>query len=130
MASSDDDVYTELARRLLREVIEMQVDSIDTVPKKQHDREIKKLQQAVEAFKTSAQDLAQQVDKALNENDKLERTIEELRGQLNEAIVNGQLGRELNRAGYTLDQHMSKEAYAKWREIVELMKAPGSRRGD
>jgi len=134
----ETDPYLEVARRFFNEFLELKVslDREGAIPAKtqekersRYERELRKWMDANKVLKETAQSLVADNERLEEEVAKLEVERDNLRMRLNEQLMrSNDVARKLH--DYPLTEHMTEEAYQQWQEIVRLMAAPGSRKGE
>lgn len=133
------DPYTRVARQFFSQFLElltqMQDGQLVTPDRQAHaekeaEKEVRRWRKANEELKRAAQDLAGQVTTLEVEVDRLTTENENLRGQLNEAILRTESMRARHKlpkdepGHYPLTDLMSERAYQMWREVERTMQAP------
>lgn len=130
------DMYTEVAIRFFNEFLEQKMDIQSgrlVSPKERRkemdrkDKEIAELKKAVSIMRETAQHLAQRNEALEGEMENMEAKMMDLRRQLNEALIRGQLPDRIAKLNKEtpLDQHMSERAFKEWQRILTEIPRPG-----
>lgn len=117
----DDELYTELAKRVFAEFLEMRDQRQDVVERKEHDKIVKQFTKAVTTYKETIADFALQIEENERAIARLEDEKQKLREQLNEAIINGQLGERIKKVSHDhpFTEHMSERSYQEWKKLMQ-----------
>lgn len=127
--ADDIDHYTEIARRLLNEFIELIITfdrsgalNVKDVEKERtkHERELRKWKEANETLKDSLKAMATDNERLEHEVLVMESERDDARRRLNEYLM-GRRETAKKVESFPLDQHMTEEAYKKWQEIRQMM---------
>jgi chromosome segregation ATPase len=116
-----DDIYTNVARAFLAELLEEKAARRDIVERKEHDRIVKQLTTAVNKFKETVADFALQIDENEKALTRLEEENLKLRTELNEAIMNGRLAERIKRTSreHPFTEHMSDASLREWQKLMQ-----------
>lgn len=127
--SDEVDHYTEIARRLMNELIESVVAYSQTggisvkdleKERKRHEKELTKWQDAAQQLKTNLKLMAEDNDRLEHEIAMVEKERDDLRRQVNEMLMGRQAAaRKLGE--YPIGELMSPEARTKWDELRRMM---------
>lgn len=136
--SDEHDAYLEVARRFFNEFLELKVslDRDGAVPHKtqekeraKYEKELRKWMEANKVLKDAAAQLMKENERLEEEFARMEVERDNLRRQVNEHLMRqSDVARKLH--DYPLTEHMTDLAYKEWQDIVRLMGAPGSQKGD
>lgn len=132
----DVDFYTEVAKRFFNEFLELKLQieagklEDPRVRRREFDKKDKELEQYKNAnrlLKETAQSLAQANEHLEGEMVSMEEKMADLRRQLNEALIRGELPARLAKLNREtpLDQHMSERAFREWQKILTEIPRPG-----
>lgn len=135
----ESEAYTQVARALFNEFLEMVGSMKDAGDPRQHAaqvktylKEINKWKEANDELKQSAQRLVKQVDDLELELSRLVDENTSLRARLNEALIHTGLTERVRRASreYPFKEHLSDAARKEWHEIEKMMREiPSPREG-
>lgn len=127
--ADDIDHYTEIARRLLNEFIELIITfdrsgalNVKDVEKERtkHERELRKWKEANETLKDSLKAMAADNERLEHEVLVMESERDDARRRLNEYLM-GRREASKKVHDFPLDQLMTEEAHKKWQEIRLMM---------
>lgn len=136
------DPYTEIARRFFNEFLELKLSLEERgaiTPDQQieyrrkAEKELDRWKRAVEELKLAAKNLAEDNKRLGEEVAQLQEQNENLRRQLNEAIMKAENMRVRHRlpkeepGDYPLTQHMSERAFREWQRILTEIPYGGDR---
>lgn len=138
-AGKEVDPYTEVAKRLFNEFLEMLIalrtqggvtPEEQAKARKAHDRELKSWKEANAELKFVAKQLTEENERLSAEVDRLSLESENLRLKLNQQIINSQaVARKIDHASrgeYPIEELMSERVFKEWRSLMqELPKLRG-----
>jgi hypothetical protein len=122
-AVDPEHIYTEIARRFFNEFLEFKLQIGDYVSPEKHDKALAQYKKANRDLRAAAGDLSKENERLSALVEEQESTIIELRRQLNEAVIKGQLGQRIAKAAkdhhnVPFDQLMSEETFRNWQQFM------------